>query len=128
MPSMANIIVKKADGTTDTTYTALTPSAGDGAQAQWRQNDQVVPAHRPVVSMRTQWNGPRTARKVVFNGKFPYVDPVTGVVTAIIPLSFDGTLPNTIPDTWTAEAIHQFGNLFVSTLIRESMKAGVSPT
>lgn len=128
MPSMANIVVKKADGTTDITYTALTPSAGDRVAAQWRENTAAVAGHRPVVSARAQYNGPRDARKEVITAKYPYVDPVSGLVTATIPMSWEGTVPLSVPDTAIAEAIHQFTNLLASTLMRDSMKSGYMPT
>lgn len=126
MPSMANIVVKKNDGTTDITYTALTPSAGDSVAAQWRENTPSIAAFRPFVSMRTQFNGPRTARRFVMTGKFPVED--TGVLLGTIPFTFEGTIPLGVTDTAVNEAVSQFTNLVVSTLIRDSLKAGYAPT
>jgi len=55
MPSMANITVKKNDGTTDATYTALTPSAGDKVSAQWRNNSQsTIAANRAAYALKAE--------------------------------------------------------------------------
>lgn len=38
MPTMANITVKKADGTTDIVFDAIAGSGGDTSAARWRQD------------------------------------------------------------------------------------------
>lgn len=131
MPSMANITVKADNGTTDVVYTALTPSAGDSVAAQWRVDAaSTKPAFRPSVEMRSQYNGPRSARRVNVRAKYPVVETVNGADTLVgtIPVEFTMTLPLGVADTATAEAVSQFGNLLVSSLIRSSIKAGFSPT
>lgn len=54
MPNMANITVKKADGTTDVVYTALTPSAGDKTSARWS-----LTASSTKANLRLLWNALR---------------------------------------------------------------------
>lgn len=127
MSNMANITVKAANGTTDVVYNALTPSAGDSVSAMWRPNAaSTIAGHRPVVQMRTQFNGPRTARRVHFSGKFPVI--ADSVVVATIPVEYNITLPMGIEDAAAAEAVHQFNNLLVATLVTDSIKAGFAPT
>lgn len=127
MPNMANITVKAANGTTDVVYNALTPSAGDSVSAMWRPNAaSTIAGHRPVVQMRTQFNGPRTARRVHISGKYPVV--VGGAIVATIPVEYNMTLPTGIEDSAAAEAVHQFNNLLVNILITDSIKAGFAPT
>lgn len=131
MPQMANITIKKADGTTDVVYTALTPSAGDSVAAQWRANAvSTIAGHRPQLSMQTQNNGTRTGRKVRIALMYPVTQTVGGVETkiGIIPLELTGTIGLNFSDDVVAEAVHQFGNALVSVLIRDSLKAGFSPT
>ena len=72
MPQMANITVKKADGTTNVVYTAVTGSAGDKTNAVW-QNTSVgtVPAERPTFAMQTMSNGTGTSRRVKMSGSWP---------------------------------------------------------
>jgi hypothetical protein len=125
---MADITVKKADGVTNITYTQLTPSAGDRVAAQWRENTATTAAYRPVVGMRTQNNGAKDGRRVLITGNFPYVDPVSGLVIAKMPLVFEGTVPLNVPDTFVSEGVAQFSNLLVSALIQASIKAGFAPT
>lgn len=65
MPTMANITVKKFDGTTDIVFDALSGSGGDGSPAVWRQ-DTGAAAGLPVglrksFKLWTTWNGPKTA-------------------------------------------------------------------
>lgn len=63
MPSMANIIIKKADGTTDITYTALTPSSGDKVPAQWRvESIGTVAGNRPTFMIQTRFSADKQAR------------------------------------------------------------------
>jgi len=48
MPTMGNIVVKKADGTTDITYSSVVPSAGDTSPAIWQsQTVGSAPLHYP---------------------------------------------------------------------------------
>jgi hypothetical protein len=133
MPSMADIVVKKADGTTNITFTALTPSSGDKVPAQWRSESAgAAPGLRPTFEMQTQWNGPRTARRVNIQGQYPFTvtDSTTTVTTvkARIPFQATWTLPVEIPDTVIAEATAQLTNLMASVLAQSSIKIGYAPT
>lgn len=131
MPQMANITVKKADGTTDIVYSAVMPSSGDKTPAVWRANAvSTIPKHRPVFSILTKDNGPRTARHVSGVFKFPAVSTVGGVETqtATVPLSFEGTLPTTIDAAVVKEAVYQFGNLLVAALVRAQLEEGYAAT
>jgi hypothetical protein len=133
MPQMADITVKKADGVTNIVYSALTPSSGDKTAAQWRSETAgAAAALRPTFQLSSQWNGPRTARRVDFVYQYPFtVTDSTTTVTSVkarIPFSGTMTLPAEIPDTVVAEAVAQAGNLLVSTLIQSSLKAGYAPT
>lgn len=131
MPQMASITVKKADGTTDIVYNAVMPSSGDKTPAVWRANEvSTIPKHRPVFSILTKDNGPRTARHVSGVFKFPAVSTVGGVETqsATVPLSFEGTLPTTIDAAVVKEAVYQFGNLLVAELVRAQLEEGYAAT
>lgn len=132
MPAIANIVVKKNDGTTDVTYTAIVPSSGDKNAAVWRnQSVGTAAAHRPEYRISSEFNGPRTARRV----KETYVYPVTAVGTdgktnvvdkAIKEVTW--TLPVTMPDADINEFVSQGANLDASTLIKDSVKTGYAPT
>lgn len=133
MPQMANITVKKADGTTDVVYSALTPSSGDKVSAQWRSETAgASPALRPTAELRSTFNGPRTARRLDFSFQYPYTvtDSTTSVTTvkARIPVSLTMTVPTEIVDSVVQEAVAQAFNLLKSTLISDSFETGYAPT
>lgn len=136
MPQIANITVKKNDGTTDIVYDALSGSGGDSSPAVWRQdtgNTAGLPyGLRSALRFLTNWNGRKTARRETLTYTAPYavLDSTTGLYSSkdqvIIELSV--VAPQAIPPNFTDEAISQGTNLLVSTLIRSSLKAGYAPT
>lgn len=133
MPDMADITVKKADGTTNITYSKLTPSSGDKVSAQWRSETAGASAGlRPTLQCRSEFNGPRTARRIDYTFQYPYTvtDSTTSVtsVKARIPLSGSMTVPLEIPDTVVSEAVTQAVNLLQSTLMQSVFKSGYAPT
>lgn len=132
MPNMANIVVKKADGTTDITYTAATPSAGDQTPAVWRQNSPTTIGFRPKFTVRLRDNAAGNARNYDGALEFPITrtDTASGIesLAAKTFIRFSGTLPTNVPVSAVTEAIHQGGNLFVSALIRSALTEGYAPT
>lgn len=131
MPQMANVVVKKANGTTDVTYTALVPSAGDSSPARWTENAaSTIRGHRPVLEMRSQYNGPRTARRVNVVYKYPLIDSTSGTEVKVgeIPVELSLAIPSSVSDAAADEAVAQATNLFASTLVRSSLSSGYAPT
>jgi hypothetical protein len=133
MPTMANITVKKADGTTDITYTALSPSAGDGVPAAWRSESAgSAPGFKPLLSLWSKTNGNRTARRVEYDYSYPQTatDSTTTLTSVINKPIAKGyfVIPNEVPDTVLAEYVAQCTNLLASTLVKDSIKAGYAPT
>lgn len=132
MTNMANITVKKNDGTTDVIYTALVPSAGDKTPAIWKnQTVGTAMAHRPEMTLISRDNGNSSARRVY--DKFTYPTLVTdaqGKVTVADKLIIETTaiIPKGMPDADVNEAISQHANLHASTLFKDSYKAGYAPT
>lgn len=130
MPQMANITVKKSDGSTDIVYTALTPSAGDKVPAMWSQNAQSTRSLRPLVSAISQFNGPRDARRVTISGKYPIVRSINGVDTrvGVVPIELTVALPLVLTDSESSEACAQFVNLCKSVLLQDVLSSGYAPT
>lgn len=133
MANMANITVKKADAVTDIVYTALTPSAGDDTPAQWRSDTAAtINAGKPVASLVSKWNGAKSVRRSDFHFVYPQVttNSTTGLTSVVnrIPIHVTAQVPQDVPDTVVAEAVAQAINLFSSALVRDSVKAGYSPT
>lgn len=133
MANMADITVKKADGTTNITYTALSPSAGDSVPAVWRSETAgSAPGFKPVLKLWSKNNGPRTARRVEYTFSYPQTatDSTTGIVSVVnVPIGGGYfVLPNEVPDAVMAEFVEQGVNLLGSALIKTSIKAGFAPT
>lgn len=133
MPSMADIVIKKDDGTTNVTFVALNPSSGDSVPAYWRQEAMGTQANlKATCALRAAWNGPRDARRVQMDVSYPHVstDTTTGLtsVVARIPFQITATVPASVPDTVVAEAVSQSANLLASTLAKACFKAGFAPT
>lgn len=132
MSSMADIVVKKNDTTTDITWTALTASAGDGVAAQWRSESVATQVNaKPQLNMVTKFNGPKTARRVEITLRYPQsaTDTTTSLVSVVNNVigNFSMVLPAGTPDTVINEAVSQFTNLLKSSLILGSIKAGYAP-
>jgi len=133
MPSMSDITVKKADGTTDVVYTALTPSSGDKSPAVWSNNSSGdAIAFRPQLSATARWNTQRTGRRVDISFSYPQTstNTTTGVTTVVNsePISCTLLLPASMPSDDSDEAAAQFAHLLGSSLILAVLKSGFAPT
>ncbi len=136
MPSMASITVKKNDGTTDIVFDAVTASGGESSPAVWRQ-DTGAAAGLPVglrssYKLASKWNGPKTARILSFELRFPYAvqDSTTTLYSAKDQAVFTGslTMPQGIPSSQLNEAAAQGMNLLAAALTKSSLQAGYAPT
>lgn len=132
MPTMANITVKKYDGTTDITYTTLTRSAGDKSPAAWRSESVgSIPINRPSLSLETRSTADKKAR--IVSGVFTYPETFTDSTTGQVRISytiratFQVVIPSGITDGTAQEASAQFGNLLDSPLIQECIRTCLPP-
>lgn len=132
MPNMANITIKKNDGTTDVVLTAVVPSAGDATPAIWRnQTVGTAAAHRPDFTMKSRNSGDQKSRRVDASTAYPtLVTDGTGKVSVADKATFTGSfgLPKGMPDADINEFVSQTCNWLVSTLVKDSIKSGYSPT
>lgn len=131
MPNLANITIKKADGTTDVVYTAVAGSSGDGSPAIFRNNTVgTTLSERPTLLVKSTSNGPKTARRLRLDFSWPTVatdaggnKTVTGRMT--------GDASFLVPQNQTVELIseqaYQFGNLVASAIIKASAAEGYAP-
>lgn len=133
MPALANIVVKKYDGTTDVTFTAINPAGGDGLPALWR-NASVgsAPSHHPTLECKSRYNGPKTARRVDCLFTYPQIatDTTTGLVSRVnvAVASASCAVPLGMTTTDLQEFASQFGNLLASSLIASTNRSGFAPT
>lgn len=132
MPQIANITVKKNDGTTDVVYTGVVPSAGEKSPAIWRnQTVGTASAHQPQVSMTSRFNGARTARRIDVALTYPSL--VTGSdgkvsISDRVVLNLSGVIPQGMVTTDVNEAVSQLLNVAASVLFKDSFKTGFAPT
>lgn len=130
MANIANIVVKKSDGTTDVTFTAINGSASDGQPAVWQNLAySTIRGNRSTLTMKAKLNGTKTARRVDVTARFPVTRIVDSVETVVghIPLDFTVPVPEWATDAEVAEAVDQTLNLLASTHVRSHIKTGFSP-
>lgn len=130
MPKLVDIIVKKADGTTDVTYTAVQGAAGENP-ALFRNNTVgSTLTERPTLLVKASPNGAGGARRVRVDFSWPLVSQdaggnkvpagrMTGEASVLIPQNQSVVV--------IAEQAHQFANVIASTLIKASFEEGFAP-
>jgi len=132
MPTMADITIKKNDGTTDVTYTAVVASGGDKSPALWRHaSASGYPGQRPTLTLSSRFNEAKTARRLdgVFTWPSVYTDTATSTtkVSDKAIFSFSAVLPLNLPDPDASEFGAQVGNLIAAQLIEDSLTQGYAP-
>lgn len=131
MSQMANIVIKEADGTTNVTYTAKSPSAGDKSPAVWKCDSiGTTNAARPTFTIVAQDNGTGKARRF----RTSYIFPKTRLDTngnAITAGGASGESSHLIPQDMTPDEIKRYAahyaNLLASALIQASLNDGYAP-
>jgi len=132
MTVMANIVVKKNDGTTDITWSAMTPSAGNNVPAIWRSQSVGGSAgFRPEFRLTSKDGGDGKTR--VLRGTISYPQLATDTTTSLVQVpnrasaDINWRLPAEMPATDINEFASQFANLIASVLIKDSVKEGFAP-
>lgn len=131
MPALANITVKKADGTTDVTYTAVAGAAGDNTPALFRNNTiGTTLAERPTLLIRSLSNGPKTARRINVDYSWPITSQDAGgnkTITGRMTGSASCLVPQNQDVAAIAEQAHQFANLIGSAIVKACFNEGFAP-
>lgn len=131
MPTMANITIKKNDGTTDIVYTAVTPSSGDNSPAVWKsQTVGNAPNHQP--EFRLVGKEAAKGAKRFLRSTYQYPQIATNTTTSLTSVvdkasAFtDWTFPKGMAQADINEFVSQYANMLVSTLVKDCVKAGYS--
>lgn len=126
MSSIANITVKKNDGTTDVVYTAYEGKSGDNP-ARWKAPALgATPNTAPEVRCSSRQIPKSEKSKVVMTFVYPYsvVNSTTGVTTVenreLGRMEFNGDM--SIPQGVRDEAASQFCNLVGSATFKTILK------
>lgn len=133
MPSMADLSVKMADGTTDVVYNALAPSSGDRTAAQFRQEAaSPVAANRPTFTVSSKASANGKARIVEYSFSYPatYTDASTNITSVLASVKSSGSFifSKDISDVVLSEAAAQLAHVLDSTLIQSVLKSGYAPS
>lgn len=130
MPSLSDVTVKKADGTTDITFSGLNPAGGDGIPAIFRsQTVGTVPGFKPEV--RVLAKAKKDERVVRLTARYPNVKTIEGVPTLASPgskMTLEFQLDESQDQSDIDEASAQFLNFANSTLFKDCVKTGFPPT
>lgn len=130
MPTMANITVKKFDGTTDIIWTGVQRSSGDKSPAIWRSDTvSTIPANRPLAEMTSRSNGKGNTRIMELDVSYPILATVGGVETVLgrQPVKVFIPVIQDLDATQVREAVAQGLNLAVATLMRAAFQEGYAP-
>lgn len=131
MPAIGNMTVKKADGTTDIIWTALSPSAGDKVPAIWRsQTVGSSVALRPEFRMWSFGNAGNTQRVIKTSLVYPVVQ-LDGTVSKVIGYCTQTTETKLLlaaTDADAGEVVHQGFNILALAATKAAVKDGFAPT
>lgn len=131
MPSLANITVKKNDGTTDIIYVGQSPSSGDGVPAVWKATAVgTAPAHQPELRLASREGSKGQKRNLRSTYQYPQIatNSTTGLTSVIDRASADTnwTFSKGMSQADINEFVTQYANLLVSALVKECVKTGFS--
>ncbi len=131
MPSIANLTIKKNDGTTDIVYSAVSPSSGDGVPAAWKSATVgTAPSHQPEFRLSARESGKGTSRALRSTFQYPQIatNSTTGLTSVADKATFstDWLIPKDMNQADINEAVSQYANLLVATLVKDCVKAGYS--
>lgn len=131
MPNIANITIKKNDGTTDIVYAAVVASAGDKSPARWRSPIGAAPAFKPELSVVTSSNAKGTVRRVLATVSYPITATGTDGKTSVVdkPIArLDMPIPQGMAQSDIDEYVSQTLNLFGSAHFRDQAKSAYAST
>lgn len=131
MPALANITVKKNDGTTDVVYTATQPATGDQPAVFFAPALGATLTTRPELRIAHRAALAGKMKKVTGTVMMPYsvVNTTTGLTSVENRVMFkcEGTMPQDTPSAIIDEGVAQAVNLFASALFKSSCKEGFAP-
>ena len=133
MPAIANITVKKNDGTTDIILTGVQPSSGDGTPATWKsQTVGTASAHQPELRLSARDANKGSHRLLRLTFQYPQIatnstTSVTSVVQKAM-ATLEMEIPKAMASADVNEAVSQLTNLIDSSLVVSCLKEGYSAT
>ncbi len=131
MPQIANLTVKKNDGTTDIVYTYVAPSSGDGVPAIWKsQSVGTAQAHQPEFRLTSRDASKGAKRALRSTYAYPQIatNSTTGITSVVDKAMADTNwvFPKGMAQADINEFVSQYANLLVQTLVKDCAKSGYS--
>lgn len=125
MPNLANITVKKNDGTTDIVWSGVNPAGGADAPAILRSMTVgTALAHKPELRVNVKNAGPKD--RVVGTYKYPQIatNSTTGVTSVVgtVDGKFEFSVDKSTDQAIVNEAAAQFVALQASALIKQTLQ------
>jgi len=132
MPALANITVKKNDGTTDIVYTGVSPASGDQPAVWKAQTVGTAPAHQPELRLAAKDADKGSKRAVRSTFVYPQIatNTTTSITSVVDKASADTNwrFPKGMSQADINEFVSQYANLLVATLVKDCIKSGFSAT
>lgn len=131
MPNQVDITVKKADGTTDTTYLKVVPSSGSNSPAKWQGPTGAAMAHKPTLQVKSSSNAQNTVRFIEISYTFPETATGSdGKISVVNRMGFTMRMvrPTDMSDSLVAEAVAQGCNLLASAHVKAQFNEGYAAT
>lgn len=131
MPAIADLTVKKDNGTTDIVYAAQAPSSGDGTAAVWKSTTVgTAQAHQPEFRLTARDASGGSSRALRSTFQYPQIatDSTTGLTSVAnkAMASTDWSFPKGMTAADVNEFVSQYANLLSAALIKSCVKTGYS--
>lgn len=128
MPTLANITIKKHDGTTDIVYTGIKPGVLPSDPAIWQTILGTAVAHRPDLRYSVKPTG-ATTKDVRMSYQYPSLstNSTTGITSVIARQKFVGiwTLDQSAPQVDVNEFSAQLARLIAHQTMIDALKNGL---
>jgi hypothetical protein len=130
MTAIADMTVKKNDGTTDVTYTAIVASSGDSPSVYRNEAIGTAPVHRPELRHSSKRSGEITRQRITYQYPQLVTDSTTGLVSVHKKAFIEFVLvtDSGMSQTDVNEAISQFANMLDEPHIKLCLKSGYAAT
>lgn len=133
MPSLANLVILKADGVTSVTWTGDVAASGEKSAAKYSSKSvSTIPAFQPKMSVQTEGNSDSTVRRVKISLVYPYtvLDTTTNRTTEVARATFRGewAISQEIPASVSDEFAAQVANLLDTPDLVSVVKVQQAPT
>lgn len=128
----ATLVIKKNDGTTDITWTGVSPASGEAPCVLRSLTVGTATEHNPEFRLSAKDSKGGKSRHLRSTFVYPQIatNTTTGVTSVVnrAMASTDWDLPKGMPATDVAEFVSQYANLLYAAIMKQTVKEGFSLT